>query len=73
MRLFSLDYTVLIVEDLDRSIQFYTEVLGIELSHRSGGYAQLITGPTRLALYTREAMAATLDRAIEPPAGDATV
>ena len=66
MRLFSLDYTVLIVEDLDRSIGFYTEALGIELSHRSGGYAQLITGATRLALYTREAMAATLDQAIEP-------
>lgn len=68
MRLFSLDYTVLIVEDLDRSVAFYSDVLGIRLSHRSGGYAQLITGPTRLALYTREAMAATLDQPLEPPA-----
>ena len=71
MRLFSLDYTVLIVEDLDRSVAFYTEALGIQLSHRSGGYAQLITGPTRLALYTREAMSATLEQPLEPPARNA--
>ena len=50
MRLFQLDYTVLVVEDLDRAVAFYTNVLGISLSHRSGGYAQLVTGPTRLAL-----------------------
>ncbi|MCA9509200.1 MAG: VOC family protein [Myxococcales bacterium] len=67
MRLFQLDYTVLVVEDLDRAVAFYTDVLGISLSHRTGGYAQLVTGPTRLALYTREAMAATLGRPIEPP------
>ena len=67
MRLFSLDYTVLIVEDLERAVAFYTGVLGIALSHRSGGYAQLVTGPTRLALYTREHMAATLDQPIERP------
>jgi catechol 2,3-dioxygenase-like lactoylglutathione lyase family enzyme len=71
VRLFSLDYTVLIVEDLDRSVAFYTEALGIQLSHRSGGYAQLITGPTRLALYTREAMSATLEQPLEPPARNA--
>jgi len=66
MRIVQLDYTVVIVEDLDRALAFYTGVLGITLSHRSGGFAQLITGPTRLALYTREAMAATLDREIAP-------
>ena len=71
MRLLQLDYTVLVVEDLDRSVAFYTEVLGIHLSHRSGGYAQLITGPTRLALYTREALAATLGEELEPPARNA--
>jgi len=71
MRLFQLDYTVLVVEDLERALAFYTGVLGIALSHRSGGYAQLITGPTRLALYTREALAATLGRSVEAPASDA--
>ena len=41
------------------------------LFDRNGRYAQLITGPTRLALYTREAMAATLDQPIEPAARNA--
>ncbi|HXH02715.1 MAG TPA: VOC family protein, partial [Candidatus Competibacteraceae bacterium] len=36
--------------------------------HRSGDYAQFATGATRLALYTRRAMAATLGFAIAAPA-----
>ena len=62
-----LDYTVLIVADLDRSLDFYIDILGIPLGHRSGGYAQLRTGPTRLSLYTRDAMAQTLGEAIGEP------
>jgi lactoylglutathione lyase len=62
-----LGYIVLIVEDLDRALAFYTGLLGLAASHRSGGYAQLVTGPTRLSLYTREAMAATLDCELEAP------
>jgi lactoylglutathione lyase len=65
------DYVVLIVEDLDRSVSFYTEVLGLELGHRSGDYAQLVTGATRLALYTRSGMAKTLGMALEAPAVNA--
>jgi len=71
VRLFSLDYTVLIVEELDRSVAFYSEVLGISLSHQTSGYAQLITGQTRLALYTRESMSATLGQELEAPARNA--
>lgn len=73
MKLEALDYVILIVEDLDRSVRFYTEVLGLRLKHRSGPFAQLDTGTTRLALYTREAMADTLgtelDRAPERAPG----
>jgi lactoylglutathione lyase len=54
------DYVVLVVTDLDVSLRFYTYILGLALAHRSGPYAQLDTGTTRLALYEREAMAATL-------------
>ena len=67
MKVVRFDYTVLIVSDLDRSLDFYIDVLGIPLGHRSGGYAQLRTGPTRLALYTREAMQETLGNAISAP------
>jgi lactoylglutathione lyase len=65
------DYVILIVEDLDRALRFYVNVLGLQLGHRSGDYAQLDTGATRLALYTRSAMAETLGMFLEPPASNA--
>ena len=65
------DYVVLIVEDLDRALRFYTEVMGLKLGHRSGEYAQLDTGATRLALYTRSAMATTLGMSLEAPPANA--
>ena len=70
MRLSAPDYVVLVVTDLDRSLAFYTDVLGLPLGHRSGPFAQLVTGTTRIALYEREAMATTLgvDSLRSPPA-----
>ena len=65
------DYAILIVEDLDRALRFYTGVLGLRLGHRSGDYAQLDTGSTRLGFYTREAMAKTLGMSLKPPPQDA--
>jgi lactoylglutathione lyase len=65
------DYLVLIVEDLDRALSFYTDVLGLQLGHRSGDYAQLSTGATRLAFYTRDAMAKAVGLPLKPP-GDET-
>jgi len=64
-------YVVLIVEQLDRALDFYVEVLGLSLGHRSGPYAQLNTGTTRLALYERAAMAETLGLALRAPAQNA--
>lgn len=71
MRLEVPDYVVLVVDDLERSVQFYTHVLGLELGHRSGPYAQLNTGRTRVALYEREAMAQTLGFSLAAPARNA--
>ena len=71
MKLSVANYVILIVEDLDRALRFYTDVLGLRLGHRSGDYAQLDTGTTRLALYTRKAMAKTLGMSLKPPAHDA--
>jgi catechol 2,3-dioxygenase-like lactoylglutathione lyase family enzyme len=67
MRLEAPDYVVLVVEDLERSLKFWTGVLGLRLGHRSGGYAQLDTGRTRIALYERAAMAGTLGRPLRAP------
>ena len=60
------DYVILIVEDLDRSLDFYTDVLGLKLGHRSGDYAQFDSGPTRLGLFARHAMALTLGTELTP-------
>ena len=70
MELTAPDYIILIVDDLDRALRFYTEVLGLKLGHRSGDYAQLDTSATRLALYTRSAMANTLGMSLEAPRPD---
>jgi lactoylglutathione lyase len=67
MQLTAPDYVILIVENLDRSIEFYTDTLGLKLGHRSGDYAQFDTGATRLALYTRNAMATTLGISLHTP------
>lgn len=71
MNLAAPDYLILIVEDMDRALKFYTDVLGLRLGHRSGDYAQFDTGVTRLALYTRNAMGKTLGIALQQPALDA--
>ena len=65
------DYVVLVVDDLDRALRFYCDLLGLRLDHRSGPFAQLATGVTRVALFERPAMAATLGRDLEPPSPDA--
>lgn len=67
MKVSGFDYTVLVVEDLDRALAFYVGLLGLDLNHRSGPYAQLRTGATRLALYERQALARTLDRPLQAP------
>jgi catechol 2,3-dioxygenase-like lactoylglutathione lyase family enzyme len=71
MRLEVLDYVVLIVADLERALRFYEGALGLELQHRSGAYAQLRAGTTRLSLYARDAMQATLGTALREPTPDA--
>jgi lactoylglutathione lyase len=71
VKLATLDYAVLIVEELDRAVRFYHEVLGLSLSHRAEHYAQFVTGSTRLGLYTRTAMEKTLGVPITKPGIDA--
>jgi lactoylglutathione lyase len=67
----SADYVVLIVADLDRSLAFYVDLLGLPPGHRSGPFAQLATGTARVSLYQRDAMAETLGRSLRPPDPDA--
>ncbi len=64
------DYVILVVEDLDRALAFYTEVLDLPLGHRAGSYAQLATGATRVGLYERAAMSHLLGRRLDAPDPD---
>jgi lactoylglutathione lyase len=65
------DYVLIVVEDVDRALGFYCGLLGLPLGHRSGPYAQLETGVTRVALYERPAMAETLGLELDPPSPNA--
>jgi len=71
MKVEALDYVVLVVADLERALAFYTQTMGLPLRHRAERFAQLDTGSTRLALFTRDAMAETLHQALRVPAPDA--
>ena len=67
MNLRLLDYVVLVVADLDESLAFYRDRLGLTLAHRAEQYAQFDAGTTRLSLYTRAAMQETLSVQLEVP------
>lgn len=52
------DYTMVIVSDMDRSIEFYRDKLGLNLKMQSPEWTEFETGATTLALHgggTREA------------------
>src|ERR1700694_5940043 len=59
MELSTIDYVVLVVEDVQRALNFYCG-LGLSLSHHSPSYAQIDAGTTRLGLFHRAAMSETL-------------
>lgn len=68
----ALDYLVLVVSDLDRSVHFWRDVIGAEHQHTSGPFAQFRVGEVRLGLFQVDEMAATLQREVQvPPPGTA--
>ncbi len=46
-----LDYTMIIVSDMARSVEFYRDRLGLELKFESPGWTEFLTGTTTLALH----------------------
>jgi lactoylglutathione lyase len=48
-----IDYVILYVEDLDRSITFYREMIGLQLKLRDRGYAELVTEGAKFGLFER--------------------
>jgi lactoylglutathione lyase len=49
-----LGYIILYVEDLEKTKQFYGELLGLELKNEFGTYIEFDTGSTILSMNTRE-------------------
>ena len=46
-----IDYTMVIVSDMDRSVEFYRDKLGIPLKFQSPEWTEFQTGATTLALH----------------------
>jgi lactoylglutathione lyase len=52
-RIRSVDYVILYVSDLDRSIAFYRDVIGLPFRFSEHGYAEFATEGSKFALYER--------------------
>lgn len=59
-----IDYTMIVVSDMDRSVEFYRDKLGIPLKFQSPEWTEFATGTTTLALHGGGV------RSQNPPAGD---
>ena len=46
-----IDYTMIVVSDMDRSVEFYRDKLGIPLKFQSPDWTEFATGTTALALH----------------------
>jgi lactoylglutathione lyase len=62
------DYIMVNVSDMSRSVAFYRDVLGLALKFESPGWSEFQTGATTLALHQGGARAADEDRAAAQPA-----
>ncbi|MDQ1706939.1 MAG: hypothetical protein QOJ88_150 [Pyrinomonadaceae bacterium] len=60
------DYTMVVVSDMNRSVEFYRDQLGIPLKFQSPDWTEFQTGTTTLALHGGGVVPAT------PPAADPT-
>ena len=66
-----LGHVILYVSDLDASVAFYRDVVGLEYRFTDAGYAEFGTGPTRFALYERHRAEWLTGRPVLPgPAGE---
>ena len=61
-----IDYTMVVVSDMQRSVEFYRDQLGIPLKFQSPDWTEFQTGTTTLALHGGGVPATA------PPAGDPT-
>jgi len=58
----SVDYVILFVTDLERSIAFYRDVAGLIFKFSQAGYAEFATEGTKFALYERARLPGLIGR-----------
>ena len=64
-----LGYAILFVSDLERSIRFYRDVIGLPFRFANESYAEFATEGTKFSLYARSGLPELIGR--EAPAGEA--
>jgi lactoylglutathione lyase len=67
------DYVMVNVSDMSRSVAFYRDVLGLKLKLESPGWSEFETGTTTLALHGAPAPAAESGHRGEPVAGTCSI
>ena len=56
------DYVVLYVGDLSKSIDFYRDIVRLELKFEENGYAEFVTEQTKFGLYERSRLPELIGR-----------
>lgn len=54
VKLDKLAYVILYVEDAEKALEFYRDILALEVIHAEGGWVELKTGQTTLALHSHD-------------------
>lgn len=67
------DYTMITVSDMKRSVKFYKEVLGLKLKLETEGWSEFENGTTVLALHGGGAPAQQGQRGGQPTAGTCSI
>jgi lactoylglutathione lyase len=57
-----LDYVILYVRDLDRSIAFYRDIVGLPFKFQESGYAEFATHNVKFALFDRAQLSSLIGR-----------
>ena len=70
IQLEKLDYIIVYVSDMQRSTNFYRDVLGLPLKFSSPGWTEFNTGTTTVALHRTGGQAQPSEQSL-PPAGQA--
>ena len=63
-----LGYVILFVADLQRSVAFYRDVIGLPFKLHGDGYAEFATDGARFGLYDRNRLGELTGQGTEPPA-----